>query len=204
MPKPYTAPEPIFYKFRPFSRPKRWVFKDPDSGFVYEEQNEKALIQRIINYRSQNSLPIIKHLDKVLQNYWCRLPENLGECEPCKMLERGLLAYIRGGIALLDNLWYGEAARVPQEEADRRAEICTGCKYNTNPDKGWFDIWADNMAQKSVGDAKSKHHVLLFNCEICSCNLRAKVFYKGDMGLNAEQKSQMQDVGCWQTENKKE
>jgi hypothetical protein len=201
MPNPSAPFEPIFYKFRPFSRPKRWVFKDPDTGFQYEETTEKVLIQRIVNYRSQNNLPLIFELNQVLQNYWCSLPENQGECMPCK-LKRSFLAYIKGGIALLDNLIYGAEARVPQEEANRRAEICLKCKYNSNPDKGYFDTWADNMAEKSIGNIKSKHHDKLFNCEICSCNLRAKVFYKGDMGLNEEQKSQMKEVGCWQVEKK--
>lgn len=202
MPKPYAPFDPIFYKFRAFSRPKRWVFKDPDTGFAYEEATEKALIQRIVNYRAQNNLSIIQQLDQVLQNYWCSLPENAGECEPCK-LKRSFLAYVKGGIALLDNILYGPEARVSQAEAERRAEICIKCPFNINPDKGWFDIWADNMAQKSVGDIKTKHHAKLFNCEVCSCNLRAKVWYKGDMGLNNDQKQLMAGVGCWQVEKKK-
>lgn len=186
------------FKFKPFSGPKHFCFKDPDTGFEYLETTERDLIRRIASYRAQNRLTPITHLDIVLQNYWCSLKENQGECEPCAVLKRGLLAYVRGGIALIDNLWYGAAARVSQEEADRRAKICIDCVYNVFPDKDAFVAWSDMIAEHSVGTSKSKYHDQLGNCEVCTCTLKAKVFYKGDMGLTEEQKDKMIKVGCWQ------
>lgn len=185
-------------KLRPFCGPKRFVFKDPDTGYAYQEATEKDLIKRILGYRAQNQLQPINHLHAVLQNYWCALPENQGECEECPKLQRGLLAYIRGGVALIDNLWYGPSARVNQETADARSEICVNCPYNIFPDKGPFIAWSDMMAENSIGDSRSARHNDLGNCEVCSCTLRAKVFYKGDMGLTEDQKEKMREVGCWQ------
>lgn len=187
-------------KFKPFSGPKRFVFKDPDTGHDYLEATERDLIRRIVSYRAQNNLQPITHLDIVLQHYWCGLKENQGECEPCEPLKRGLLAYLRGGIALIDNVWYGEKARVGQTEADRRGALCVKCPYNVFPDKGPFIRWSDMLAEHSVGEARSLYHDSLGNCEVCSCTLKAKVWYKGDMGLTEEQKLKMKKVNCWQSE----
>lgn len=192
-----------FKKFKPFAAPKRFVFKDPDTGFNYEEKTEKELIQRIVNYRSQNQLKPIEHLELVLPNYWCGLPENLGECMACpplNKLKRGLWPTIRGGIALVETLTYPKEHLVTQEEADNRAAICTKCVYNTFPDKGPFVRWSDKIAEAVLGDKRSKFHKLLGNCEVCTCTLKYKVFYKGDMGLNESQREKMRYVGCWQTE----
>lgn len=187
---------------KPFAGPKRFVFKDPDTGFDYEAKNLKELVQRIISYRSQNRLEPLLHLDIVLHAYWCTLPENVGDCCDRPRLDRGLKAYVKGGIALIENLWFGEKARVTSNEAKRRGAICLKCPYNVNPEKGKFDDWADRMAEYSVGDVKSAYHSQLFNCEVCSCNLRAKVWWNGDMGLSDEQKTKMEAVGCWQLDNK--
>lgn len=185
-------------KLKPFSGPKRFVFKDPDTGFMYHEASETALIRRIVNYRAQNQLPPLLEIGAVLQNYWCSLSENSGDCEVCPPLKRGLLAYIKGGIALVDNLWYGKEARVDQEEADQRAGVCIQCPYNVFPDKSGFLKWSDMIAENTVGDSRSKHHDRLGNCEVCTCTLKAKVFFRGETGLNEAQKEKMREVGCWQ------
>ncbi len=190
----------FFQRLRPFAAPKRYVFKDPDTGFEYEEKNTRELVQRIVRYRAQNMLPPIERLDLVLENFWCSQAENLGECEYCDMkkLHRGLWQYIKGGIALVTSLVYHH--QVSQDEADARASQCALCKYNTFPDKDMFVEWSDRIADASVGDRRTKHHDALGNCEVCTCTLKAKVFYKGDMGLTEEQITRMQEVKCWQIE----
>ena len=85
-----------------------------------------------------------------------------------------------------------------QKEADRRAAICAVCPHNVFPDRGNFIRWADHMAVVSVGDRKSKHHDELGNCAVCTCPLRAKVFYTGKNTLTEEQKIEMRKVNCWQ------
>jgi len=185
-------------RFKPFAAPKRFVFKDPDTGFHYEEATEKDLIRRIVHYRAQNELPPIEHLDLVLANYWCGLPENEGSCQPYGKLKRGIIAYIKGGIALLETIAYPREHIVTQEQADKRAEKCLGCVYNVFPDKGAFVRWSDDIAEASVGDLRAKHYESLGNCEVCSCTLKAKVWYKGSMGLDEKQKEIMREVDCWQ------
>lgn len=185
-----------FLKFNQFNSPKRYIFKDPDkANKIYEGASYEDLFKKIRGYRSQNGLPEIPYLETVVENYLCRLPEHAGSCRPIPPLKRGLIPTIKGGIALISNLMYSKF--VPQEVADARSEVCAGCPYNEFPDKGKFIEWADEMAQLSVGDRKSKHHTELGNCGVCSCPLRAKVWYSGKLTFPKRQMNKFPEF-CWQ------
>jgi len=184
-------------RFKPFHAPKEFKFKDPDTGFEYRNQTRQGLVKHIITYRQQNRLSPIEFLDAVLENYWCGLPENGGSCREMP-LKRGILETIKGGIKLLTNYAYSKYAT--QAEADRRSDICVSCKYNIFPDKKRFILWGDMVAQETVGSRKSKNHDKLGNCEVCSCLLKAKVFYEGKLELPEDQLVKMRGVNCWQPE----
>lgn len=188
----------MFYKFLNFTGPAQYVWKDPDTGHLFKEKNKQDLINRITIYRSQNNLEEIEQLSFVLESYWCSLPENFGRCEAVKSLPRGLLGYIKGGVALLRNLAYKDFAK--QEVADERSRICSNCPLNVFPDRNGFIRWSNDIAEASVGDRKASHHDELGQCAACSCPLRAKVFYTGKINLTAEQEELIKTVkpDCWQ------
>lgn len=176
--------------------PKRFVFKDPDTGFEYEAGSKQELMARIITYRLQNDLAPLEELSTVLEHYWCTLQENIGACVPRPRLRRGFMQYLRGGITLITDLMYKEFAS--QDEANSRSLQCSLCPHNVFPDKGKFIKWSDTIAENSVGDRRSLHHEKLGNCEVCSCPLRAKVFYKGKVKLTEGEEAKMGAVKCWQ------
>lgn len=183
-------------KFKPFHTPYRWIFVDPDTNRSYIASTKKELFEQVINYRSQNKLSPIQALEHVIENYLCSLPENVGNCEPEK-LRRGWMSFIKGGVAVLENIFYGEANMVSQEVADKRSEICLQCPNNIFPDRGSFITWTDEIAEASTGGKESKYHEKLGNCSVCSCPLRAKVFFKGPFNLPQEQNKELPDY-CWQ------
>lgn len=189
----------MFMRFKPFSGPSRFEFKDPDTGFLFQGSTRSDLVRRIVSYRAQNGLEKIVELDKVIDNYLCHLPENKGKCNKLQ-LERGLLPSIKGGIALLHNLWFKD--QVDQKEADRRSAICARCPYNVFPDKGPFIAWSDEIAEASVGERRSINHDKIGNCAVCSCPLRAKVWYGGEIKVEPQQLVTMKKVKCWQVEGK--
>lgn len=199
-PLPISATIPVMrlLRLRPFASPKSYCFVDPDTQRKYLANSKPELIKSIVQYRAQNELTPLQNLDLVLDHYWAKLPENAGIAEVSPNLKRGFYSYIKGGIALIDTLFYGERHMVSQEEADRRAQICLACPHNQFPDKGPFVNWSDQIAEASVGDRRSKHHYELGNCMVCSCTLKAKVHFKGDMGLTKEQADKMLLVNCWQ------
>jgi len=133
-------------------------------------------------------------MDRVLENYWCGMPENAGKCDLVS-LQRGWYHYLKGGIALLENLFFGEKNMVVQEEADRRASLCLDCPHNVFPDRDKFVKWSDGIAEESTRGKRSKHFEDLGSCEICTCTLKAKVWHKSPE-MNKEESEQAPDF-CW-------
>lgn len=171
------------------------MFKDPDTGRNFKADSENELIKLITKYRAINELPPIEHLDVVLENYWCMLPENAGSCKPREM-KRGLFKTLRGGVAVVTSLLYKQM--VSRHEAELRAAQCVQCKYNVFPDKGAFVEWSDEIALHSTDGRKVSVHDKLGNCEVCTCPLKAKVHYYGKVSLSPEEREQMKEVDCWQ------
>lgn len=184
----------IFKKFKPFTGPVEYKFVDPDTKYLYKAPDKNELLYRIVAYRRQNELEPIDNLDYVVDNYLCGLPENFGSCQD-HHLDRHLMGYIRGGLALLKNMLYKKY--VTQEMADYRGSICVGCPLNVFPDKKGFLKWSDKMAEAAVGDRKSIHHENLGNCEVCSCVLKAKVFYGDNITLPEDEYNALPEF-CWQ------
>lgn len=154
-------------------------------------------MNQIINYRAQNQLEPIQYLAEVLENYWCGLPENVGQCAPVK-LNRDVLTTLRGGLILL----YKVVTRqfVSQEMAEARADICVKCPKNIFPDRGPFLKWSDEEAYRMVGNRVVSKQQQLGNCAICTCVLKAKIHIKGPFPLTKEEHEQMIQVRCWVTE----
>lgn len=196
----------MMFRFPPFKAPKRWVFIDPDTKYQYEAPTKEALVERVKAYRTQNRLPDITAISVVIENYVCNLPENKGACEEVK-LNRGWQTYLKGGFTLLHNVFYGDSNIVSTELATERANQCKTCKFNIFPDKGPFAAWADAQAENATaGKSKlldPKLREELGNCEACSCNMRAKVWYGGEISLTPVEQAKMKEVNCWQLKHLK-
>lgn len=113
-------------------------------------------------------------------------------------MRRGWFQTLRGGIALLENVAYRKI--VAQDVAEQRAQICKDCVANIFPDKTSFIKWADELAEASTDGRRVSIQEELGSCEICSCNLRAKVWYGGNIKLTEGEKMQMMAANpqCWQ------
>lgn len=188
----------------PSAAPKHYVFIDPDTRRKFTAASKQELAKSIVAYRAQNGLAPIKHLDIVLDHYWATLPENAHNAEQAPPLQRGLLAYLKGGMALVDNIWYGEKNMVDQRVANERANQCSTCRFNVFPDKGPFMAWADMIADNSIGDRKTPYDSKLGNCAVCSCVIRAKVHWGKEISLSNEEVSKMRTVACWQLKVRKQ
>lgn len=186
----------MFRKFLPFQGPRVYKFRDPDVRTkLYEASTMPGLLALIKGYRAQNELPPIEYLDTVVENFLCGLPEHTGACGPAKPLKRGLIPTLKGGIALITNMLYSRFAS--QEVADARGAICVQCPGNIFPDKDDFVKWSDDLAEQSVGKLRSAHHDQLGNCAVCTCPLRAKVFWDGEFKFTPRQMKKFPDF-CWQ------
>jgi hypothetical protein len=183
-------------KFKPNEGPFEYDFIDPDTGYQYREASKSELITRINNYRQHNELPSIDMLGLVVENYMCQLPKNYGKCSPITNLSRSFWTVLKGGVSLVVNIWYGRFASV--EVAEERAKQCASCPFNEYPDKTSLEEWQDSVAEGSVGDRKTSYQSKLGNCKVCSCVLKAKVFYDGDVSFSAQEIASFKEVNCWQ------
>jgi hypothetical protein len=175
-----------FTRFKPFHAPSSYTFIDPDTAHKYGPYpDKKGLFFAILSYRDQNNLPPIAALDTVLDHYWCSLPENRGKCESFK-LQRSWMQYVKGGVALLENLFYGKDNLLTPAEAEKRAKVCVSCPENVFPDKDGFIKWSDELAVASTGGLKCPSYDSLGNCAVCSCPLRSLTFYKNAVAKDDE------------------
>lgn len=185
-------------KFKPFEATTNFQFRDPDTGYNHRGKDRAELFRNIISYRLQNELEPIDHLNQVVENYLCGLPENCNKCVG-EELKRGFFTYVKGGVALVKQMIYKEFAT--QEVAEKRANQCVGCEHNYFPDRGPFIGWIDEIAISTVGERRSAKHDELGECSVCLCPLRSKVFFKGELPKFPEEELvKLRSVKCWQIE----
>jgi hypothetical protein len=135
----------------------------------------------------------------VIEAYMCSLPQYRHKCEPSEPFSRSIFGYMQGGVALLKNMFYGKKNMVDRRIADARATQCISCRFNVFPDKSRFLRWSDEVAEASTRGKKSKYYNKLGSCTVCSCPLKAKVWYKGGSEKFSKKEQDMfKEVNCWQ------
>lgn len=157
-------------------------FTDPDTGDVYNRQyrNFAELEEHVTKFRLQNKLPMLKKLRAIWEAYVCANVSAMRSrcCDVEAVVERNFTQYFRGAKAFFQAAIQKAEAFVSQEVADERAAICIKCDQNV------VDIghkaaryYSDRFMLAQVGKRKSEHHAKLHTCKLCSCILKAKVFY---------------------------
>lgn len=90
--------------------------------------------------------------------------------------ESPIFGLIKGKVAR------GEAVFVSADVANDRARICAKCPQNVIPaGKGWLQNWTDGQMLKSVEGRITVSHDRLGVCDVCSCELRAAVWWQPDI-----------------------
>ena len=192
------------YKFKPFRGPLSWSFIDPDLHIQYTAKTRDDLLKQITETRKQNNLEDIPHIDIILDNYLCSKPENMGSCEFFN-LPRTFMQYVEGGVAYFLNMRYKKI--VPLEEAQRRANIClTKCTptedldygFNRNVSVNPLEDYTNQMFEAQVGEQpKVEGFDKLHTCTCCSCPLKSKVYYGGEINNSKYVEASLPDH-CWQ------
>lgn len=159
-------------------------FVDPDTGQVFRAATYTDLETQVQTYRQQNNLPRIPKFRVVWEHYSCEnVPGMLSRCcDVADAVKRTFGQYFRGGKSYVRALLKGETAFVDQIVADRRAAICKQCDQNVvNYGHSNSQYYSDKFIKRQIGSRRSKFHDDLHTCKICSCILKAKVFYNDDI-----------------------
>jgi hypothetical protein len=161
-------------------------FVDPDDGYVYNNvyRSFDDLETHVQTYREQNKLPRIPKFREVWEAYVCaNVPGMEGRC--CAVEEsvkRSFTQFFQGGKAFVKALMQGTGAFVDQLTADRRSSICADCNQNVrNIGHSHSQFYTDKWISSQVGARRSKNHGKLNTCKVCTCILKAKVFYNDEI-----------------------
>lgn len=155
-----------------------YVFCDPDTGKHFSYPSYAELESAVQKYREDKDLPRIAKFRAVWEHYIC---ENVAGmegrcCQVAEYIKRSFEQFWQGGKSFVRAAVAGKAAFVDQTTADRRAAICKQCDQNVK-NIGHRNFYTDTAIKQQVGQRRSVHHDDLHTCKICSCILKAKVFY---------------------------
>ena len=158
--------------------PDGFRYVDPEDGFVAHAWTFNDWIPVEIAHLRANNRTIPENLPALMQDQLCKtLPP--GWCnydDPNRPRPSTSLDWndIVGGLGVFAN-WIATGAQfVDQEEADRRALICSRCYLNTN-------VSGCASCHKAVAEITKTRHTkydfALKACAACKCLLKAKVHF---------------------------
>lgn len=137
------------------------------------------LIFKITEWRIINSLPL-GDIEAEAMDWLCR--NSSAPCAPAKPKDMQAGHKASGGdvarFLMAMAAWVKSAEIVPQEEAERRAEACAGCRFNTMVDDGaclgCFGLMARIM--RIIGTRRTRMDDALKFCGKCGCSLPVVAF----------------------------
>lgn len=175
----------------------RWV--DPEDGWVAHAWAYNDWIPLAKSHLSANNRPIPGDLEEQMQNQLCQtLPPGWcnydSEQRPRPQVDLGW-GDVLGGLATFARWIQSGLQYVPQDEADRRALICSRCYLNVH-------VEGCGACHKAVAEVtksrKSKYDFALKACAVCKCLLRAKVHFPLDtLNKNNDNLQPMYPSHCW-------
>lgn len=186
--------------------PKGYDFKDPDTGHRTNRRNYDQWVGDIQEHRVGMNLPKIDPTEAENQN--CHKLSNAAAKVFCT--GDGLNATdavtlhasdIARGTRTILNFKLAGSPLVSQEEADRRAAICSTCYLNVPfrmPCAGMCGELLE-VVEKVVGGVRTQNHNDLNACAACKCSLVAKVH----VPLEIIKKTESDDINalypdfCW-------
>src|ERR1051326_1781536 len=144
-----------------------------------------TLVQAYKEHRKANSLPIPDNYDEVIQEQICsQLPPELctyerGVDQTWINLNFTFADVINFTKVLIKQAIFGNKY-VPQEEANRRASICTSCYLNVNVG-GCGGGCRELVEQVTIKDRTTPYDMHLKNCAVCHCFNKAQIHFDLDV-----------------------
>lgn len=158
------------------------LFRTPSPGLAsdYIYGGDLAdLVKKVTEYRIANGL-LLGDIDAQVQDWLCRNTE--AQCRAAnpanKVQSRKAKGVDVARFLMAMAAWMKSDECVPQEEAERRASICSGCKFNVAIDDqaclGCFGL-ASRVLQV-IGDRHTKFDSTLAHCAVCGCHTGVSAF----------------------------
>lgn len=157
--------------------PGYWTFREED-GTVIRGGDFGNLVNEVMKYRIAKGLPTA-NLSEEVEDGICRQKDM--QCRPADPapadgVRRITVADVWRFLETVKE-WLKEGRFEEQDEAERRAEICAGCRFNVQVDAScWGCTGIFALVHAVIGDRKTKMDESLHHCAVCSCANKVQVF----------------------------
>lgn len=160
--------------------PGGWRYRQPESGAVITAGDWNTLIERVKAHRLANNYPLGLHFVQEVEESLCgELPDGSTDCldtNPEQAPKRKItLGDLRTFLQVMEK-WVSSGAKfVPQEEAERRAGICSQCPMNQHVEGCFGCKGITALITTILGAMGTSYDAKLSGCQVCGCALRAAV-----------------------------
>lgn len=186
--------------------PGGWKYTEPQTGVTITHTNFRAFMAKIFEHREANELFTGSGWKDDVLDLVCRQNPTTICHDEDKPERRMDLSDVRRFAITLSN-WIGQGAQwVPQEEAERRATICsTGnngapCPRNKTINGCWGCKGALNWIVEMMGNRTTSRDADLQQCSACFCTLRAKCHIPLEVMLEGQEPLADLPEYCWMAE----
>lgn len=191
---------PGYWKFPRW--PDRPLTNDPKDYIIGGDLVN--LIAKVSEFRIINRMPL-GDVDADVNDWICRnsgapcAPAKPKDMQPGRKARGGdVAAFLRAAVE-----WIRPNEIVSQDEAEKRAEACAGCKWNVAIDDssclGCYGMAARVM--RIIGQRKTRMDAILKFCGRCGCSLPVVAFAPMNVLDRAHSNADFKDVETGQTES---
>ena len=141
-----------------------------------------GLVGNVRDHRVANQLPIDPNFVQEIEDYMCA--QFSDACEELPDTKRSLgLGDVMAFTAILAESVLKGSPRVDKAEANRRANICVGCKDNIRPEgcKSCSESNVEKLVTRLTNTQSTAHDAKLESCRHCGCLNRAQVWFPLDI-----------------------
>jgi len=200
---------------RPEVPPNRFNFTCPETGWKTEELSLSELFRKVEKHYKENNLSLPDNWKDIVENRICEgLPP--GWCEftdgspssghLCAVTGEMIIHGVQSLAKLVWESFKGKEVFVPQEESEKRAEICSKCHLNVDTNVCMGCGAMAEMLDKTSNIRKNrttKWDHMLKNCCICGCRNDTIVHIRNDILQTGESSdiTSRYPSWCWKVNN---
>lgn len=184
---------------------KGFRFLVPETNFLVEAPDWDTLTTEVFKHRRANGLGSPADYRDTIEDWLCnQLPSGF-----CYQVDKndpknlGGLSFeqVKQGTATLVEWFFKGGKKVDKSEAESRTKVCSGCKYNQEPQgcSGCAKSSVHELIDKVVGGESHAGDSTLKGCVVCGCSLRAKVWIPLDIIKNhtTPERNDLFPEWCW-------
>lgn len=182
-------------------------YRHVETGHVTEHVARSEWLSQAKAYRRLNNFPIGLNFEKEMEDQlcqtlppgWCDQEKEPGYWAKSAGMVAMTLETVKQGTKVLSAWMMSGARHVSRHEANSRAKVCLTCHFNAKVSDcvscGMEPLNA--IVAGIVGGDATEFDNRLHNCQICHCNLRAKVQIPDDILFSKTEPSILERLPEW-------